>query len=175
MDAMADTRAEIGRAISDMTEGVVLMGASALVTTPPPGKTPAGSVSLVVTAKALADIDLLIAKCCDDIDLANAPGCGQRSYEMVTIPIRLDTLSGDPAMVIRGIGIVERTDLVVAVRFELDDRFKQRTLVFHQDFRDVCLTADSPVTTRRLPLRRFERSQVRPRPSELGRAVSARE
>ena len=78
---------------------------------------------------------------------------------MVTIPIRLDTLSGDPAVVIRAIGIVERTDLVVAVRFEVEDRFKQRTLVFHHDFGDVCLTAESPVATRRLPLSRFRSEQ----------------
>lgn len=133
----------------------MLAGASALVTTAPPLTSPAGSVSITVTAKALAEIDLLIAKCCVDIVLANAPGAGQRSHEMVTIPIRLDTLSGHPVVVIRAIGIVERTDLEVAVRFEVEDLFKQRTLVFHHDARDVCLTAESPVATRRLPLGRF--------------------
>lgn len=142
-----------------MPEGVVLTGASAVVTVAPPRVSPAGSVSIVVTAKALAEIDLLIAKCCLDIGLANAPGCGQHRYEMVTSPIRLDTLSGDPAVVIRAIGIVERTNLVVAVRFEVDDRFKQRTLVFDHDFGDVRLTAESPVTTRRLSLGRFRSDQ----------------
>jgi hypothetical protein len=78
---------------------------------------------------------------------------------MVTIPIRLDTLSGDPAMAIRTIGIAERTDVVVAMRFEVEDRFKQRTLVFHHDFGDVCLTAESPLVTKRLPLRRFRSDQ----------------
>jgi hypothetical protein len=53
------------------------------------------------------------------------------------MPIRLDTLSGDPAVVIRTIGIAERTDLVVAMRFEVEDRFRQRTLVFHHDFGDI--------------------------------------
>jgi hypothetical protein len=138
-----------------MAEGVVLTGASALVRTAPPGTSLAGSASIIVTAKALAEIDLLIAKCCVDIVLADAPDSGQRSYEMVTVPIRLDTLSGDPAVVIRAIGIVERTDLVLTVRFEFEDRFKQRTLVFHHDFGDVCLTAESPVATRRLPLSLF--------------------
>ena len=137
----------------------MLTGASALVTTAPPGASLAGSVSIMVTAKTLEEIDLLIAKCCVDIVLANAPGSGQRSYEMVTIPIPLDTLSGDPAVVIRAIGIVERTDLVVAVRFEIEDRFKQRTLVFHHNVGDVCLTAESPVATRRLPLGRFRSDQ----------------
>ncbi|OBH60715.1 hypothetical protein [Mycobacterium sp. E2479] len=74
---------------------------------------------------------------------------------MVTIPIRLDTLSGDPAVVIRAIGIVKRTELLVAMGFEVADRFKQRTSVFHHDFGGVCLTAESPVATRRLPLCRF--------------------
>jgi hypothetical protein len=78
---------------------------------------------------------------------------------MVTTPIRLDTLSSDPAVVIRAIDIVERTDLAVAVRFEVNDRFKQRTLVFHHDFGDVCLTAESPVATRRLPLSQFRSDQ----------------
>jgi len=110
---------------------------------------------MTVTAKALAEINLLIAKCCIDIVLGNATGSDRRSYEMVTIPIRLDTLSGDPAVVIRAIGIVERIDLLVAIRFEVEDRFKQRTLVFHEDFGDVCLAAESPVATRRLPLSRF--------------------
>jgi hypothetical protein len=77
------------------------------------------------------------------------------SASMITIKIPLDTLSGDPAVVIRTIGIAERTDLVVAMRFEVEDQFKQRTLVFDHDFGDVCLTAASPVVTRRLPLRRF--------------------
>lgn len=140
-----------------MAEGVVLTGASALVTTAPPRTSPAGSVSIMVTAKVLAEIDLLIAKCC--VDFVNAPASLQRSYEMVTIPIRLDTLSGDPAVVIRAIGIVERTHLVVAMRFEVEDRFKQRTLVFHHDFGDVCLTAESAVATRRLPLSRFHFGQ----------------
>jgi hypothetical protein len=71
----------------------------------------------------------------------------------------LDTLSGDPAVVIRATGIVERTDLVVAMRFEAEDRFKQRTLVFHHDFGDVCLTAESPAATRRLPLSRLRSAQ----------------
>ena len=142
-----------------MAEGVVLTGASALVTTAPPDMSPAGRVSIMVTAKALGEIDLLIAKCCVDIDLADAPSSGQHSYEMVAIPIRLDTLNGDPTVVIRAIGIVARTDLVVVVRFELDDRFKQRTLVFHHNFGDICLTADSPVATRRLPLSRFRSDQ----------------
>jgi hypothetical protein len=140
-----------------MAEGVVLTGASAFVTTAPPGKSLAGGVSIMVTAKVLAEIDLLIAKCC--VDFANAPGSLQRSYEMITIPVRLDTLSGDPAVVIRAIGIIKHTDLVVAVRFEAEDRFKQRTLVFHHDFGDVCLTAESPVATRRLPLSRFRSDQ----------------
>jgi hypothetical protein len=70
-----------------MAGGVVLTGASAMVTTTPPGASLAGSVSIMVIAKALAEIDLLIAKCCVDIVRANAPGSGQRSYEMVTIPI----------------------------------------------------------------------------------------
>jgi hypothetical protein len=142
-----------------MAEGVVLTGASALVTTAPPRTSPAGSVSIMVTAKVLAEIDLLIAKSCVDIVLPNAPGSGQHSYEMATIPIRLDTLSGDPAVVIRAVGIVERTDLVVAVRFVLEDRFKQRTLVFHHDFGDVCLTTGSPVATKRLPMSRFRSGQ----------------
>jgi hypothetical protein len=142
-----------------MAEGVVLTGAAALVTTAPPGASPAGSVSIMVTAKALAEIDLLIAKRCVDIDLADAPGGVRRNYEMVTRPIRLDTLSSDPAVVIRAIDIVERTDLAVAVRFEVNDRFKQRTLVFHHDFGDVCLTAESPVATRRLPLSQFRSDQ----------------
>lgn len=142
-----------------MAEGVVLTGASARVTTAPPRTSPAGSVSIIVTAKVLAEIDLLIAKSCVDIVLASGPGSGQLSYEMVTMPIRLDTLSGDPAVVIRAVGIVERTDLVVAVRFEVEDRFKQRTLVFHHDFGDVCLTAESPVATKRLPLSRFRSDQ----------------
>lgn len=137
-----------------MAEGVVLTGATALVTTVMPEISPRGSVSIMVTAKALAEIDLLIAKCCADIVLAEAPGSGGRSYEMVTRPIRLDTLS-DPAVLIRAIGIVECTDLVVAVRFEANDRFKQRTLAFHCDFGDICLTAESPVATRRLPMSRF--------------------
>jgi hypothetical protein len=140
-----------------MAEGVVLTGASALVTTALPGTSPAGSVSIMVTAKVLAEIDILIAKCC--VDFVNAPRSLQRSYEMITTPIRLDTLSGDPAVVIRAIGIIKRTDLVVAVRFEVEDRFKQRTLLFHHDFGDVCLTAESPVATRRLPLSRFRSDQ----------------
>jgi hypothetical protein len=138
-----------------MAEGVVLTGASALVAIAPPGGSFAGSVSLMVTAKALSEIDLLIAKCRVDIVLGNAPGSGRRNYEMATIPIRLDTLSGDPALVVRAIDIVERTDLTVAVRFELADRFNQRTSVFDHEFRDVRLTAESPVATRRLPLSRF--------------------
>ena len=136
-----------------------MTGASALVRTAPPGTSLAGSASIIVTAKALAEIDLLIAKCCVDIVVANTTGSGQRSYEMATIPIRLDTLSGDPAVVIRAIGIVELTDLVLAMRLEFEDRFKQRTLVFHHDFGDVRLTAESPVATRRLPLSRFRSDQ----------------
>lgn len=141
-----------------MAEGVVLTGATALVTTAPPGATPAGRVSITVTAKALADIDILIAKCCADIVLADPPGSGQHSYEMVTRPIRLDTLS-DPAVMVRAIGITARTDLVVAVWFEVDDRFKRCALVFHYDFGDICLTAESTVAMRRLPLSRFRSDQ----------------
>lgn len=142
-----------------MAEGFVLTGAAAFVTVAPPGASPAGSVSITVTAKALAEIDLLIAKRCVDIDLADIAGGVQRNYEMVTRPIRLDTLSSDPAVVIRAIDIVERTDLVVAVQFELNDFVKQRTSMLHHDFGDVCLTAESPVATRPLPLSRFRCDQ----------------
>ncbi|OBA72584.1 hypothetical protein A5641_07915 [Mycobacterium sp. 1554424.7] len=126
------------------------------MTAAPAGASPAGSVSIVVTAKALAEIDLLIAKCCVHIVRANAsgPGSGQRSYEMVTTPIRLDTLSGDLTVVIRSTGIDEPTHLVVSVRFKVEDRFKKRILTFHHDFGDICLTAESPVATKRLPLSR---------------------
>jgi hypothetical protein len=140
-----------------MAEGFVLTGASALLTTAPPGTNPAGSVSIMVTAKVLAEIDLLIAKCC--VDFANAPRSLQGSYEMITNPIRLDTLSDDPAVVIRAIGITKRTDLAVAVRFEVEDRFKQRSLLFHHDLGDVRLTAELPTATRRLPLSRFRCDQ----------------
>ncbi|OBI27644.1 hypothetical protein A5709_04940 [Mycobacterium sp. E1386] len=115
----------------------------------------------MVIAKALSEIDLLIAKCCVDIVGASSSGSGsgsgsgQRSYEMVTTPVRLDTLSGDPWMVIRSTGSVERTHLVVSVRFQVADRFRQCTFTFHHDFGDVCLTAQSPVATRQLPLGRF--------------------
>src|SRR3954471_7116723 len=136
-----------------MAEGFVLTGASALVTTAPPGRSPAGSVSIMVTAKVLAEIDLLIAKCC--VDFVDARCSLQHCYEMITNPIRLDTLSGDPPVVIRAIGITKRTDLAVAVRFEVEDRFKQRSLLFHHNLGDVRLTAESPATTRRLPLSRF--------------------
>ncbi|SRX96194.1 hypothetical protein MSP7336_04470 [Mycobacterium shimoidei] len=138
-----------------MAEGVVLTRAAALLTLTPAGPSPTGSLSIVVTAQALAEYDLLLAKCCVDIDLADVPGGVQHTYEMVTRPIRLDTLSSDPAVVIRAIDIVGRTDLVMAVRFELNDRFKQRTSVFRHDFGDICLTAESPVATRRLPLSRL--------------------
>ncbi|OBG62596.1 hypothetical protein A5703_21120 [Mycobacterium sp. E188] len=74
---------------------------------------------------------------------------------MVTAPIRLDTISGDPTVVIRYTGIAERTELAVSLRFEAEDRFTQRTLTFQHDFGGVCLTAQSPVVTRRMPLRRF--------------------
>jgi hypothetical protein len=149
------------KGVIDMAEGVVLTGAAALVTTALPGASPAGSASIMVTAKALAEIDLLIAKRCVDIVLADASGGGPRSYEMVTRPIRLDTLSSDAAVVIRAIDIVERTDLEVAVRFEVDDRFNQRNLVFHHDCGEVCLTAESPVATRHLPLSRFRSDSAR--------------
>lgn len=142
-----------------MAEGVVLTGAAALVRVAPPGASPAGSVSITVTAKALAEIDLLIAKRCVDINLAEVPGGVQRNYEMVTRPIRLDTLTRDPAVVIRAIDIVGRTDLVVAVRFELNDLVQQRTSVFLHDFGDVCLTVESPVATMLLPLSRFRSDQ----------------
>lgn len=146
-------RLPAARAGSHMAEAVVLTGASVLVTTAPPDTTFGGTVSILVTGRALAELDLLIAKCCINTALANASGTGQRSYEMVTNPIRLDTLSGESAVVIRAIGVVERTDLVVAMRFKFEDQLKQRILVFHQDFGNVCLTAESPVATRRLPLR----------------------
>ncbi|OJZ74879.1 hypothetical protein BRW65_06575 [Mycobacterium paraffinicum] len=114
----------------------------------------------MVTAKALAEIDLLIARCCIDILLADSPAHKRRSYEMVTIPIRLDTLSGDPAVVIRATEIAgRRMDLMVAVRFELEDRFNQRSLVLHHDLGDVHLTAESPVATRPLPLSRLRSDQ----------------
>lgn len=142
-----------------MDEGVVLTGATALVTTVLPGASPTGSVSIMVTAKALAEIDVLIARRCVAIDLADAPRGVQRSYEMVTRPIRLETLSSGPAVVIRAIDIVERTDLVVAVRFEVNDGFKQRSLLFRQDFGDFRLTAESPVAMRRLPLSQFRSDQ----------------
>lgn len=148
-----------------MAEGVVLAGASALVRTAPKGASPAGSVSIMVIAKALSEIDLLIAKCCVDIVGASSSGPGSGSgsgrwtYEMATTPIRLDTLSGDPSVVIRSTGSVERTHLVVSVRFEVIDRFRQCTYTFHHDFGDVCLTAQTPVVTRQLPLSRFRSNQ----------------
>lgn len=140
-----------------MTVGVVLTGASARVATTPSAASPAGSVSILVTAKVLGEIDLLIAKCCVDVVRFNAPA--QRDYELVTSPIRLDTLSGDPAVVIRASGSVERIDMVVAMRFEIEDRSTQRGFVFDHNFGDVCLTAAAPVITRRLPLSRFRSGQ----------------
>lgn len=140
-----------------MGEGVVLTGACALVSAAARGTRPTGSASIMVTAKVLAEIDLLIAKCCVDIIGATPSGSrfAQRRYEMVTAPIRLDTISGDPTVVIRYTGIAERTELAVSLRFEAEDRFTQRTLTFHHDVGGVCLTAQSPVVTRRMPLRRF--------------------
>jgi hypothetical protein len=135
-----------------MAEGVVLTGASVVVTTAPPGNIRASSVSIMVTAKALAEIDLLIAQCCVDIVL---PDSGQRSYDMVTNPIRLDTLGRDLAVLIRGADVVGRVDLVVALRLDFENRLNQRKVVFQHDYGDVCLSTDSPVVTRRLPLSRI--------------------
>ncbi|OBK14398.1 hypothetical protein [Mycobacterium asiaticum] len=150
-----------------MAEGIVLTAAAALVMTASPTVNPVGSVSIMVTGKTLAEIDLLIARRCVDIDLADTPGDRQRSYALDTNPVRLDTLSSDPAVVIRSVGIVDRTDLVIAVRFEVDDRFRQRTFVFQHDCGDVCLTADSPVAAKPLPLSRF-RSGGLPLPRAVG-------
>jgi hypothetical protein len=142
-----------------MTEGLILAAAAAIVGTARSPASPVGSVSLVVTARALGTIDLMIAKC-EDIALVDlSDSGGPRSYEMATTPIRVEALSGDPVVVIRATGVAERTDLALAVRFEFKDSFGTNVLAFHNDFGAVPLTTESPAASLRLPLRSFRSEQ----------------
>jgi hypothetical protein len=140
-----------------MTDGLVLFAVAVIVGSALPQTNSAAKVSVVVTAKALAQIDLLIASS-SDIALADLAVCpGRSSYEMATTPIRLDALSGEPVVVVRAMGIGECAELMLAVRFELKDIFGRHVSVFQHDFGEVRLTADSPEARMRLsldPLRR---------------------
>jgi hypothetical protein len=133
-----------------MTGGLVFTAASVLVAATPQAN-PLGSVSITVTAKALGRIELLIADCAE-IDLAPAAGSEARSYEMATRPVRLDTLTGEPTVVVRAIGIADAAALTLGIRLEASQRVGDIAVVLNHDFGNVDLTAGSPVAVMRLPL-----------------------
>jgi hypothetical protein len=142
-----------------MTDGLVLTGAAAILTAAPGTASSPGAVSISITAKALTTIDLLLADCADIAlaEVADAPG--QRRYEMVTTPLRLDTLSDDPAVTIRGSGIPEQTVILVAVQFNVDDRLNGRAFVVNHRFGEVRLGSQTPTASWVLPRAVFKRDE----------------
>jgi len=133
-----------------MSAGRVLTGATAIVDT----SIREGSVSISITAKVLAAIDLLLADCAE-IVLAGVAGCGPRSYGMATRPIRLDALTGDPTVVVRAIGVGGSGELRVALRLEFGHPDGGDALVLDHEFGDVGVTEQAPVAAMPLPVRRF--------------------
>jgi hypothetical protein len=136
-------------------EGLVLTAAAAFVRGGPPRGVTSGRLSIAITAKVLSMIDLLIAQCAD-IDLDEVSDhLDQRRYAMATNPIRLDTLSGDLAVVIRAADMAERVGLVLAVRLEGCPGSSESTFAFHHEFAGITLTAEAPEASMLLPLRDF--------------------
>jgi hypothetical protein len=136
-------------------EDLVLTAAAAIVRCGPPREVTAGRLSIAITAKVLSMIDLLIAQC-TDIDLDEIhEDIDQRRYPMATKPVRLDTLSGDVAVLVRAADIAEPVGLVLAVRLEGSCGCHGNTFAVHHEFGDVTLTAAAPSARMLLPFSDF--------------------
>jgi hypothetical protein len=115
-----------------MTDGLVLTGAAAILAAAPGTASSPGAVSISITAKALTTIDLLLADCADIAlaEVADAPG--QRRYETV---------------------------ILVAVQFNVDDRFNGRAFVVNHRFGEVRLGSQTPTASWVLPRAVFKRDE----------------
>jgi hypothetical protein len=115
---------------------------------------PGAGISITITAKALGEIDLVIATC-PEIALADIAESGLQSYEMATNLVRLDALTGDPTVVVRAREIEEPTGVTLQIRVEASGPNAETNVSLPHDFGDVTLTAETPMASLPLPLSSF--------------------
>lgn len=134
----------------ETVSGLLLVRAEAVVAAQHPTP-PAPRLSIAVMAKALTDIDLLLAGCCD-IDLADLGTAKCRSHAMRVQRIPLSVLSGVPVIEVQASGMTEPARLCLTVHLHLQDgRTSTDSLITHE-LSDVTLTPQNPVARFDLPL-----------------------
>lgn len=146
-----------------VTTALVLRRASAMMAAVGQQPSSTAQVSITVTAQVLGDITLLIASCqgilLSDVIDSNLDS-NLRGFDMDTHPIRLDTLSADPRVVIHADGIDQPTALSLQVRLEAAALTSYANVALLHDFGGLILTAHAPVASFRLPLSRLRASSA---------------
>lgn len=134
----------------DTVRGLLLVRAEAIVAAQRPTKG-APRLSIEVLAKALTDLDLLLAGC-RDIDLADLGTTEGRSHAMNVRPIPLNVLSSVPVMEIHASGMTDPARLRLTVRLYVRDRRTSADSLITHELSDVTLTPQNPVARFDFPL-----------------------
>ncbi|MFP1154294.1 hypothetical protein ACK280_19685 [Mycobacterium sherrisii] len=134
-----------------MTTALVLRRALAMLAAAGEQPSSTARVSITVMARVLGDVTLVIASC-HQIPLRDVTESVPRVFDMDTHPIRLDTLSGDPRVVIRADGIDLPADLSLRVHLEATALTSDSTAALLHDFGELTLTAQAPMVNLQLPL-----------------------
>jgi hypothetical protein len=127
-----------------MAEVLTLTGGAALLSTVPTRSPGHGTVSLLITAKALTTIDILLADC-SHIDLADLASTTTHRYELQMIPTRVDNITGDAMVEIRGFGITDATGVSLALQLTIEDRSTQDVFVVDHRVGELQLSLNAPI------------------------------
>lgn len=134
----------------DTVRGLLLVRAEAIVAAQRP-TTGAARLSIAVLAKALTDIDLLLAGC-RDIDLADVGTAEGHSHAMNVRPIPLNVLSSAPVVEVHASGMTDPARLRLAVHLYVRDRRTGADSLITRELSDVILTPRNPLARFDFPL-----------------------
>ena len=134
----------------DSVRGLLLVRAEAVVAAQHPTRG-APRLSIAVMAKALTDIDLLLAGC-RDIDLADPGTAEGRSHALDMRPIPLNVLSSAPVMEVQASGMTDPARLRLTLHLYVRDQRTSADSLITCELSDVTLTPQHPVARFDLPL-----------------------
>jgi hypothetical protein len=89
---------------------------------------------------------------CHDLGLRTCESRGDARCEMAATSVLLDTLSGDPTLVVHADGIAGPTEFALSIELEVNDRSTQNISRWQYDLGVFRLLPDAPAATKELPL-----------------------
>jgi hypothetical protein len=109
-----------------------------------------GEISIMITAKALTTIDISLARY-PRVALEDLSSTRTLRYRMELSPTPVETITGDPVVQIRAVGIDGATRLSVSFELTVENRNTCRTFVAEYSLGSVRLSPEAPVFTAPLP------------------------